>query len=74
MIGVVFVASIIGFIFGYDSGHSDGIAEACESIEYATLEARQLEAELRTCRISRDILCRKYNDLIRKIKAMEGVL
>ena len=71
--GICFGIAFINFIIGYDIGHSDGIAEACKSIEYATLEVRQLETELRTCRIDRDILRRKYNDLMRKIKAMEGV-
>ena len=66
--GIAFVF----YVIGYDAGHSDSIKEACESIEYARLELRQLEESIRTSRIENDILRRKYNDLQRKIKAMEG--
>lgn len=70
---VLFWIALINFVCGYDVGHSDGIREGFRSIENAAFKVRELEAELRTCRIERDILRRKYNDLMRKIKAMEGV-
>lgn len=67
--GIAFVF----FVIGYDEGHNDGFVEGTKSLVNASYRMRELENELRTCRIDRDILRRKYNDLMRKIKAMEGV-
>lgn len=72
IVGTCCGIAFVFYVMGYDAGHSDTIKEDFKSIEYATLEVRQLENELRMCRIERDVLHRKYNDLMRKIKAMEG--
>ena len=70
---VCFAVALINFMIGYDQGKIDGLIEAFESVEYAKRMVRQLEESLRTSRIEKDILLRKYSDLMRKIKAMEGV-
>ena len=72
LFGVSAAIAFINFMFGYDAGYSDGSAESSESLVNASYKMRVLENEIRMYRIDRDILLRKYNDLQRKIKAMEG--
>lgn len=71
--GVSAVIAFINFMFGYDAGYSEGSAESSKSLVNASYKMRELENELRKCRIDSAILRRKYNDLMRKIKAMEGI-
>ena len=74
---LIFVVSagiaFINYMMGYDAGYSEGRKESTRSLVNSSYKMRELDNEIRTYRIDRDILRRKYNDLQRKIKAMEGI-
>ena len=72
--GVCFGVAFINYMMGYDAGHDDGFVEGTKELVNAGYKIRELENELQVCRVNSYILRRKYNDLMRKIKAMEGVL